>query len=463
MAKSGKTGDVIDLRALRGSAGAVSDNELLDSVEDIEEQVEEAPGEHDGCECSDCGGDVLSFPPVELLPDDELAAMVPQVPLVRDVRRLAEWTGTRSLTVDGLLEQEDVERAAADLGIAPDRVRLLWIVAVNTGLVQITRTGAAPGRGLPDETLEFWDGVVMDVLDRADDELTGSPVVDEHLTEMLATMYAMTEGITVPALAEGMLQAHEIGCGAGPEEMRELRERLPADLAAAVELLEYCGLFERYGHDGAGDTVRLTPLGVWAVRQDLLREGHDAPLLAEVAHFAELTAAELVDAMLNGEAPASAAAVWVERRSPEEAARELVKVAASGTAGHRGVIGTILEELGPEAEPAMREALSEPMMWRHAAVWLGVRDLDAPALTDADNVWLAVDTLATLLHLGDVSEAIGEFDALESGGELLRLVDEMASCDHPDTLAVLELLAEHHPDAAVGKAARKAVLKARSR
>src|SRR5690606_23111300 len=171
MAKSGKTGDVIDLRALRGSAGAVSDNELLDSVEDIEEQVEEAPGEHDGCECSDCGGDVLSFPPVELLPDDELAAMVPQVPLVRDVRRLAEWTGTRSLTVDGLLEQEDVERAAADLGIAPDRVRLLWIVAVNTGLVQITRTGAAPGRGLPDETLEFWDGVVMDVLDRADDEL----------------------------------------------------------------------------------------------------------------------------------------------------------------------------------------------------------------------------------------------------------------------------------------------------
>jgi len=457
MAKSGKTGDVIDLRALRGSAGAVSDNELLDSVEDIEEQVEEAPGEHDGCECSDCGGDVLSFPPVELLPDDELAAMVPQVPLVRDVRRLAEWTGTRSLTVDGLLEQEDVERAAADLGIAPDRVRLLWIVAVNTGLVQITRTGAAPGRGLPDETLEFWDGVVMDVLDRADDELTGSPVVDEHLTEMLATMYAMTEGITVPALAEGMLQAHEIGCGAGPEEMRELRERLPADLAAAVELLEYCGLFERYGHDGAGDTVRLTPLGVWAVRQDLLREGHDAPLLAE------LTAAELVDAMLNGEAPASAAGVWVERRSPEEAARELVKVAASGTAGHRGVIGTILEELGPEAEPAMREALSEPMMWRHAAVWLGVRDLDAPALTDADNVWLAVDTLATLLHLGDVSEAIGEFDALESGGELLRLVDEMASCDHPDTLAVLELLAEHHPDAAVGKAARKAVLKARSR
>ncbi|GGM64365.1 hypothetical protein GCM10010106_07870 [Thermopolyspora flexuosa] len=456
MAKSGKTGNVIDLRTLRGSAGAMSDNELLD-------QVEEAADDHDGCECSDCGGDVLSFPPVELLPDDRLAAMVPQVPLVRDVRRLAEWTGTRSLTVEGLLEQADVDQAAADLGIAPDRVRLLWVVAVNTGLVQITRDGAAPGRGLPDETLEFWDGVIMDVLDRAEDELTGSPVVDEHLAEMLATMYAMTDGITVPALAEGMLQAHEIGCGAGPEEMRELRERLPGDLAAAVELLEYCGLFERHGGDGTVDAVRLTPLGVWAVRQDLLREGHDAPLLADVAHFAELTAAELIEAMLSGEAPASAAGVWVERRTPEDAARELIKVAAGGTAGHRGVIGTILEELGPEAEPAVREALAEPMMWRHAAVWLGVRDLDAPSLTDADNVWLAVDTLATLLHLGDVSEALGEFDSLESGEELLRLVDDMAACDHPDTLAVLELLAEHHPDPAVGKAARKAVMKVRSR
>lgn len=451
MAKSGKTGNVIDLSALRGSAGGPSDGDLLD-------RIEEAADDHDGCECSDCGGDVLSFPPVELLPDDELAAMVPRVPLVRDVRRLAEWTGTRELTVEGFLEPADAELAAAELGLAPERLRLLWIVAVNTGLVQITRTGAAPGRGFPDEVLEFWDGVVMDVLDRADDELTGSPVVDEHLTEMLATMYAMSDGITVPALAEGMLQAHEIGCEARPEEMRALRARLPGDLEAAAGLLEYCGLFER--HAGA---VRLTPLGVWAVRQDLLREGHDAPLLSDVAHFAELTAAELIDAMLRGDAPAGAAALWVDRRTPEDAARELIKVAASGTAGRRGVIGTILEELGPEAEPAMREALAEPMMWRHAAVWLGVRDLDAPALTDADGTWLAVDTLATLLHIADVPEAMDEFESLEAGEDLLRLIDDMAGCDHPDTLAVLDLLGRHHPDPAVAKAARKAVMRARSR
>ncbi len=460
MAKSGKTGNVIDLSVLRGPAGAPGGTSSAGGPfeEELLDQIEEVADDHEGCECSDCGGDVLSFPPVELLPDDELAAMVPRVPLVRDVRRLAEWTGSREVTVDGFLQPADAALAVAELGLAPERLRLLWIVAVNTGLVQITRAGAAPGRGFPEEVLEFWDGVVMDVLDRTDDELTGSAVVDEHLTEMLATMYAMSDGITIPALAEGMLQAHEIGCEARPEEMRGLRVRLPADLTAAVGLLEYCGLFEY--HAGA---VRLTPLGVWAVRQDLLREGHDAPLLSDVAGFAELTAAELIDAMLRGDAPSSAAALWVDRRTPQDAARELIKVAASGTAGRRGVVGTILEEVGPEAEPAVREALAEPMMWRHAAVWLGVRDLDAPALTDDDSTWLAVDTLATLLHIADVPEAMDEFEALEGGDDLLRLIDDMAGCDHPDTLAVLDLLGHHHPDPAVGKAARKAVMKARSR
>ena len=439
-------GDVIELSELR---------RLIDEPTVSQEGM---PGDHGACECPDCGGDVLTFPPVELLPDDELAARVPAVPLVRDVRRLAAWTGVREVTVEGFLPPDAAASAVADLGVAVERLRLLWIVAVNTGLVQITRRGASPGRAFPDELLEFWDGVVMDVLDRTDDGLTGSPVVDEHVTEMLATMYAMSEGITVPALAEGMLQAHEIGCEADPAEMRRLRATLPRDLRDAVRLLEYCGLFER--HAGG---VRLTPLGVWAVRQDLLREGHDAPLLADVAGYAHLPAAELVDAMLSGEVPAGAATLWIDLREPETAARELIKVAATGTAGQRGVIGTLLEELGPEAEAAVREALAEPMMRRHAAIWLGVRDLDAPAMTDDDSTWLAVDTLATLLHIDDVAAAMDQFEALEVGEGLLRLIDEMRDSDHPDTLAVLDLLGTHHPDAGVAKAARKAVMKARSR
>ncbi|GII67018.1 hypothetical protein Skr01_71030 [Sphaerisporangium krabiense] len=453
MANSGNGGvfDLGELRNLIDELGTVSGEER-------EALLSEMAGESDPCDCEDCESEVLSFPPVELAPEAELAGAVLSVPLVRDARRLAAWTGSREVTEEGHLTPGDAREASGELGLTLDRLRLVWVVAVNGGLARVTRAGAVPGPGLPPDLMNFWDGVVMDVLDRTEEGLTGSEVADEHLTEMLATIYATSDGITYAGLVEGMLQAHEIGCEARAHEMRRLREVLPGELDAALDLLEYCGLFER-----TADSVRLTPLGVWAVRQDLLREGHDAPLLSEIAGFAELSAAELVDAMLSGEAPSSAPALWAERRVPEDAARELIKVAASGTPGQRGVIGTVLAEMGPEAEPALREALAEPAMWRHAAVWLAVRDLDAPVLTEEDGTWLAVDTLATLLHIPDVPEAMGEFEALEPGEELLRLVDDISRSGHPDAIAVLELLGAHHPDTTVAKAARKAAMKARSR
>ncbi|WP_433377120.1 hypothetical protein [Streptosporangium sp. CA-115845] len=458
MAKSGNSGNVFDigeLRRLVDELGAAP-RELRTAV--LEESVTAA-----GRDCPP-RGDALSFPPVDLAPDAELAALVPLVPLVLDAQRLAAWTGTRAVTPEGLLP--DPFAPCAELGLpGPARLHLLWVVAVNTGMLRISRGRVGPGplalsADLPHRAvLGFWDGVVMDVLDRADDDLTGSPVIDDHLAEMLATLYAVREGLSTTTLVKGILQSHQVACGAGPAEMRTLTGTLPAQLESALSLLGYCGLVET----SRSGRPRLTPLGMWAVRQDLIREGHDAPTGAEVAVFTDLGAPELVEAIVKGSAAPSAVTVWLESRHPEAAARELVKVAASGTAGRRGVAGTILEELGPEAEAPLREALSEPAMWRYAASWLHIRDLPAPALTPADNTWLAVDSLASLLERGEASEAICEFDALEPGADLVRVVEEMALVEHPDTFAVLDLLGSRHGTAAVAKSARKAAMKARSR
>ncbi|GII26769.1 hypothetical protein [Planotetraspora mira] len=399
--------------------------------------------------------DVLTFPPVELAPDAELAHAVRAIPLVRDAARLAGWTGVREVTEHGLLTTDDARAAVAELDLAAKRLHLLWVVAVNGRLIEITRAGARPGPGVADP-MEFWDGVVMDVLDRTEEGLTGSSVVDEHLTEILATIYSVRDGMPVAALATGILQAHEVGCEARQTELKRLRMTLPGELAEAMKLLEYCGLIEV-----TGDLVRLTQPGVWAVRRDLLREGHDAPSLHEVAGFAELTAAELIDSMLQGKASASAATLWLEQRVPEDAARELIKIAASGNAAQRGTAGTILEELGPEAEPAVREALDEPMMSRYAAAWLGVRDLDAPALGEGDGAWVAVDTLAALLYITAPVDSMTQYDIL--GEDLLTLMPAMGRSDHPDALAVLEMLSGHHPDPVIAKVARKTAMKARSR
>ncbi|MER7206020.1 hypothetical protein [Streptosporangium sp. NPDC000239] len=462
MAKSGNTGNVFDLGELRRLVG-----ELGAAPGELRAAVLDAVGatEADGdCDCSDCGTEVLSFPPVELAADGELAEAVLRVPLVLDAQRLAVWTGTRPVTPEGLLP--DPFLACAELGLpGPARLHLLWVVAVNTGMLRISRGMATEGplalsAELPHRAmLEFWDGVVMDVLDRADEGLTGSAVVDDHLAEMLATMYAVSDGLSAATLVKGILQSHEVACQARPAEMRALSASLPGELDAALSLLGYCGLIE----PSETGRPRLTPLGVWAVRQDLIREGHDAPTGAEVAVFADLGATELVDAIIKRSAAPSAVTVWLESRTPETAARELVRVAASGTAGQRGTVGTILEELGPEAEAPLREALQEPSLWRYAASWLHIRDLPAPALAQEDRTWIAVDTLASLAQLGRTAEAIREFDALEPGEDLVRLAEEMAAADHPDTIAVLDLLGARHPDPTVAKAARKAAMKTRSR
>ncbi|MFC4059850.1 hypothetical protein ACFOWE_16205 [Planomonospora corallina] len=469
MAKSGNTGNVFDLGELRrlvdelGAAPREVRAALLDEAVAGDAGATGA-GEAGECDCPGCGAEALSFPPVDLAPADELARAVLAVPLVRDAARLAAWTGTRAVTSEHLLP--DPAGAAAELGLpGPGRLHLLWVVAVNTGMLRISRGTAAPGPFTPDGSLppqallEFWDGVVMDVLDRADESLTGSAVIDEHLAEMLATLYAMSDGLAPATLVKGILQSHEVACEARPAQMRLLAASLPGELAAALDLLGYCGLIE---WSPAG-RPRLTPLGVWAVRQDLIREGHDAPTGAEVAVFAGLEAGELVEAVTEGSAAPSAVTVWLESRTPEAAARALVAAAAGGDAGRRGVVNTILEELGPEAEAPVREALAEPSLWRYAASWLHIRDLPAPALTPADNTWIAVDTLASLIRRGKAPEGLGEFAALQPGEDLMRMVEEMALVDHPDAVAVLDMLGAHHADAAVAKAARKAAMKVRSR
>lgn len=404
--------------------------------------------------------EALTFPPVPLASDAELARAVPTVPLVADAIRLTTWTGTRQVRPEGHLNEADAALAAKELGLTAARLRLVWIVAVNTGLVQIL--GGRASRGplsmqlTVEATLEFWDGVVMDVLDRADDGLTGSAVVDGHLAEMLATIYSVRSGVATANLARGILQSHEVACAPGAAEMRKIAAALPAELLEALSLLTYCGLVEQ---TAAGRTA-LTPLGVWAVRRDLLREGHDAPTAAEVEVFADLSAAELVEALVKGSATQSAVAGWLERRSPESAARDLVEIASSGTAGQRGAVGAILEELGPEAEAPVRQALGHPLMRRYAASWLHIRDLDAPTLSSEDHTWIAVDSLAALMHLS--GPAAGRIDPPEPGEDLIKLVGEMPAVGHPDTIAVLDMLATAHDDKAVVKAARKAAMKARS-
>lgn len=214
--------------------------------------------------------------------------------------------------------------------------------------------------------------------------------------------------------------------------------------------------------------VRLTPLGVYAVRQWLLEDGYDAPLVGELAQG---DAAELLSAVAEATnvLPEEEIREWLKGREALPAARELL-AAARGTDPYaplrRLLCGIAVEELGEPAHPAVREVLDDPELGGAARAWLaaaGVADVPAPERTMA--LWTVVDTFAA--HLLDSGGDAGTLRELIAG---LPVTDNPASyfgelwrVDHPNTPDVLEAVGELHLDRQVAKEARKAAFKARSR
>ncbi|MFC1419804.1 hypothetical protein [Streptacidiphilus cavernicola] len=214
--------------------------------------------------------------------------------------------------------------------------------------------------------------------------------------------------------------------------------------------------------------ARLTALGVHQVRQWLLEDGYDAPLIGDHARG---TAAELLEGIAGSAnvLPEEEIAEWLVGREPLPAAAELL-------AASRGndLVGPIrrlfcraaLDRLGAEAGPAVREVLGDPHLAGLATAWLaeqGAAGIDPPERPVL--LWTTVDTLsAQLIDLGPEDPLFQE--------SLERVVDqespeqffaELWRVEHPYTTAVLDAIGERHPDKPTAKEARKAAHKARSR
>lgn len=214
--------------------------------------------------------------------------------------------------------------------------------------------------------------------------------------------------------------------------------------------------------------VRLTPLGQYGIRQWLLEEGYDAPLIGDLAQGD-------AEALLRGMAeaanvlPEQEIRIWLTDREPLQAARELL-AAARGTDRtsplRRMLAQLALVELGAAAEPAVREVLDDPELGGGARAWLaaqGATDVPAPERTMV--LWTTVDTFAA-----QMLESEGDAELLRELIAGLPVTDNPASffgelwrVEHPFTSDVLEAVGELHLDRQVAKEARKAAFKARSR
>ncbi|WP_432076129.1 hypothetical protein [Streptomyces wuyuanensis] len=401
-----------------------------------------------------------------------------------------------------------------------------WRIAVDTGLVEVTdpeddgaEYGTATGGGAlplvtgggPQDVLALWqdafDAVFADaiapVLADPDaiigpdgeidfDALGWDPEAEsDFLDGVLGNLYLLTVSETgavggqvpLPALAASMIV---------PDDMREPTDAVLEEVSDAMmrlddqfRVLEPIGLVEYLPVDEAlmveegaepalpaveedvsrYGLVRLTPLGLYGVRNRLADSGESVPAVGDLAH-------QDADALLDGVAhyPDGAAqaetAQWLGGRAPLEAARELLAAARGSDPGaplRRLRCQQALALAGPEAEPAVRDVLDDRELGGLARVWLAERGApDVPPPSEDMVFWLAVDTIAAQL---DAEGDLAELQDLIVGlvGRHGGFFDAVWRVDHPATVDVLEAMGRLHPEKKTAKDARKAAFKARSR
>ena len=445
-----------------------------------------------------------ALPPIRLLPLAELAAKARTAPVVRQLAALAEWVGKDGKAVDeaGDLTPAGQTAAAAAIGVDDDDFAFLWECALS--VEWLVFDDEDDERVVPGETADDWasgadESVVSSWaltfsavlgetfefygpdLDAEDDE--EEPEFDfagQGMAMAILLFLARREGLTAEEFSEVLW---ENAAGGHDEDDEEAHEDI---VAARAEWEEAYGdaarllidkLKDVHGVTEDDDLIRLTPLALAAVHEQLVEAGVEIPLLPQTA--AELSGAELL-AMAGGITDAefeTEVSEWTATRGTDAAARELLELAAEAEPGERMIAVAAVTSLGAAAEPAWRDSLAVPQVRAYAKVALaqlsgvdpegdGPADLpDELEMTAEDLAWVATDllTLAIDEEFPDPEYlAISFREAVPVGREQM-LFEGMARGAHPDTLDVLNHLGDHHPDKQIAKAARTAAHKASSR
>jgi len=310
--------------------------------------------------------------------ESRLSDLAEESAVMRRAVALASWladSGPRLLTGREVLRKPDVPAAAAVIGVkAPPTLRSAadvpdlhraWLLARAAGLVAVTggkavaRSIALPGQDA--EVLSAW----LDALRASAAAEYGQRSVPDEI--LLSFLEVVAEDPADPRV-QGWVQRR----------------------SACWTLLDAFG--------AVAEGPEVTPLGRWAME----RLNDSQPVMPE-----NLTASEMLArlATFDQAQRRDLAWEWMAERDPEETVREVLRAAVSMSPRMRWLAADLAEEAGEEALPAWREALSEPLLAVHARCALIAWD-DAPELTGAEQLWLAVEAAAAGLEERGPDEAL---------------------------------------------------------
>jgi hypothetical protein len=453
------------------------------------------------------------LPALRLPPETELAAAARAAALPVTLARLAEWIGEDGcpVTDEGDLDDDDAAEAARAVGVKAAGFAFTWEYALTADWVSLDADEDAdadvdedsdedddelfligPERAVRGETAGLWasaaDGDVLeawrftfvsvlsgtfDVLgDTAPEAAEDAELDGQGIAMAIMLFLARGEGLALTDISEVMLDTATSDMEA--DEADEARQALLAGHGDPARLItdtlaELGAVHPPAADDGA---VRLTPLGLWAVREELTDIGVEIPLLP--ASVSEMTAHQLLLVADDADQDEfeSEADAWVSLREPGQAARDLLRIAADGGPDSRLLAVSVVTRIGGAAEPAWRDSLGTPQLRAYAKIALTGLAADPDRAVPAeleplpeDLAWVATDMLVLACDDEDpdpeaVAECLG--DSVPAGEEP-TLFEMISGVSHPDAVNVLAHIGQHHPDQRIAKEARTAAHKARSR
>ncbi|MFG1706903.1 hypothetical protein ACFLIM_27295 [Nonomuraea sp. M3C6] len=423
-----------------------------------------------------------AYPQPPLVIDAKVGEAAAGSEIVRQLSALVDWTGTdgRTLTGTGNLRLADARELAAHLGTGEQdlqvrsatelpRLNLLLAWAKSTRLVRVSKgrllrvAKAAPLLRDPERLWSRAFEVFFD-LGRAIGVPPGSMLVelfDELLPDVLNSVYGLPDRVPVTRLQETVWLACQDYLQLDEDDFRQQtwRRHVERDLVEAFELLAALGAVE-LSHGVAdelytsdldeedqplppeararlrtrlaepGLLVRLTPLGLRAVRERMLAEGRDVPLVGE-----------LVDA-----SPGELLGVLAQHYTPETASVELDGWLAARGGGVEPLLDAVracpfraraAAMLGTLAEvradgQSMLKGLRADRVLAPIAVTalLDTGDLRPEDLSTEEQLALMTEGLLTLLELAGPEEVMRQVTSM-AGQDAFGIIEAVSNSGHP--------------------------------
>lgn len=440
----------------------------------------------DAAEIREAFGLPERLPPIRLPDEPALAETARAVPLIARAAQLARWADGKVLTAAGDLRTKDVVAAAAlvgaDMPAGVSRVyevpglRELWGLAGCAGLATVSEDGRrlevdaaeAWPDGDDDEVLAIWSAAHSHVLGHALGEQDHSGDFDD--LELDAPGVALTFGLLL-AGADGM----------DIDEFRPmLRDLVTSGLDGAAQRRRWQDWTREHGDMadmllgqlaelGAvtleGNLARLTPLGLWDIRESIA-DVVEIPLLppADQMSAADLVAFAREASVLDLDREKRS---WLASRPGADAALQLLEEAKTGDVTARVIATSIASDIGVAAESVWRDALDDAALRPYAKVALArIADPDAgepfdvPGLGRDEVASMASDSVVAMASGSDEADLPGIIREAVPGPEYEELFDLMRRSANPAAVEALALIGRHHPDKRVAKAARRASFRA---